>query len=100
MANTSDESPFTGFGIGSFPRASAAGSVFLLTTYRDGVVSASAYATERGAMQAGAEMLDEERRDDEDEERGTLEDRFARAQQIVTDEGGQMEIIDSPVHGA
>lgn len=99
MANSSEDSPFTGFGIGSFSRT-AAGSVYLLVTYRDGTVSASAYATERGARAAGAEMLDEERRDDEDEERGTLEDRFARAQQIVVDEGGQMEIIDSPVHGA
>ncbi len=99
MANSSADSPFTGFGIGSFSRT-AAGSVYLLVTYRDGTVAASAYATERGAMAAGTEMLDEERRDDEDEERGTLEDRFARAQQIVVDEGGQMEIMDSPVYGA
>lgn len=97
MAQSQQDSPFTGFGIGAFTDAPEAGGVFLLVVFRDGTLTAAAYAAERAAMEAGAGFLDEER--DEDEEGGTLEDRFARAQQIVSDEGGLMEIIPSPVFG-
>ena len=100
MAYTQDDSPFTGFGIGSFSSSSQEASVFLLVMLRDGTLTAAAYATERGAMAAGAESLDTGRDDDSDLERGTLEDSFARAQQIVTEEGGLMEVIPSPVFGA
>ncbi len=100
MAYTSEDSPFTGFGIGSFSSAPQEGGVFLLVVFRDGVLTAAAYATERGAMAAGAESLDNEPNDDSDLERGTLEDSFARAQQIVTEEGGLLEVIPSPVFGA
>ena len=57
----------------------------------DGKLTAAVHTTERGAKEAAADLLDDEE--------GTLEDRFARAQRLVSDEGGIMEIVASPVFG-
>ena len=98
MAHQKDEpSPFTGFGIGNFTKSQADDGVFILAIYHDGNLTAAAYATERGAMEAAVDYLESER-DDEDEG-GSLEDLFRRAQQVITDDGGVMEIIAGPVHG-
>ena len=98
MAHKQDEvSPFTGFGIGAFTESHSESSVFVLAVYRDGSLTAAVYATERGAMEAAVEYLESER--DEDDEGGALEDLFLRAQQVITDDGGIMEIIASPVVG-
>ncbi len=94
----SERQRFTGFGLGTIPRAQPEDGVFLLVVYRDGGLSAAAHATERGAMAAAAEFLEDDRGDD-DEPDGTLEDLFARAQRAVEDDGGLMEIVPSPVHG-
>ncbi len=88
---------FTGFGFGLVPETQDSGGVFILAVYRDGGVTAAAHATERGAMEAAVEVLADAL--DDDEERGTLEDLFVRAQAVVADEGGVMEIIHSPIHG-
>lgn len=97
MAQHEEDSPFTGFGVGNFSAAHSDDSVFILVVYRDGTLTAAAHATERGAMGAAAELLDDEGEDDE--ERITLEDRFTRAQRLISDEGGIMDIIPSPVFG-
>lgn len=69
--------------------------VFILAVYRDGELTAAAHDTETGAMEAAvAYLLDEPEEDDHD---GTREDRYARAQQIIADEGGRMEIIPSAI---
>jgi len=73
------------------------GGVFILAVAREGTLTAAAHATEHGAMQAGVEYLEDEQ--EESDEGGTLEDRFARAQQFLSDEGGVMEIIPSPIYG-
>ena len=92
-----ETSPFFGFGMGTLPKVQAEEGVFLLAVYRDGSLTASAHATERGAMAAAAELLEEEQ--DDEEQSTTPEDRFAEAQRIIADEGGVMEIIPSPIHG-
>jgi hypothetical protein len=98
MAHKQDaDSPFTGFGIGAFSESYVEGSVFVLAIYRDGNLTAAVHATERGAMEAAVDYLESER--DEDEEGGALEDLFLRAQRVISDEGGIIEIIASPVHG-
>lgn len=94
----SERQGFTGFGLGTIPRVQPEDGVFLLVVYRDGGLSAAAHATERGAMAAAAEFLEDDRGDDDDPD-GTLEDLFARAQRAVEDDGGIMEIVPSPVHG-
>ena len=80
-----------GLNIGTSPASEAKGSVFVLVVYRDGNLTAAVHTTEGGAKEAAADLSD-----DED---GTLEDRFARAQRLVSDEGGVMEIVSSPVFG-
>lgn len=98
MAQEHDErQTFTGFGRISVPKAQADEGVFILVICRDGAVMASAHATERGAMEAAAEYWQEERGDDEDD--SLLVDYFHQAQRLISDEGGVMEIIPSPVHG-
>lgn len=89
---------FTGFGLGAIPKAQVAEGVFLLVVYQGGSLTAAAYATERGAMQAAVEAAEAEW--DDDEERLTLEDRFTRAQRASADAGDVLEIIPSPVYGA
>jgi len=89
---------FTGFGLGSFPKAKAEEGVFILVVYQGGSLTASAYATERGAMQAAMESAEAEW--DDSDERRTLEDHFARAQRASADEGDLLEIIPSPVYGS
>ncbi len=93
MTQRQDGLPFQGFGVG---KQQADEGVFILTIYRDGSLTATAHFTERGAMRAAADLLDDQ--GDEDAEGGTLEDYFLRAQQLLTDEGGLMEIIPSPVY--
>ena len=88
---------FTGFGFGMVPEMPDQGGVFILVLYRDGSLMAGAYATERGAMEAAVGDLADEL--GEEGERGTLDDLYVRAQGVVADEGGVMEIIPSPVHG-
>ena len=84
-----EASPSTKSGIGTSPASEAKGGVFVLVVYRDGNLSAAVHTTERGAKEEAADLLSDER--------GTLEDRFARAQRLVFDKGGVMEIISSPV---
>ena len=91
MALVQETPPSIGSDIGAFPASEAKGSVFVLVLYRDGNLTAAVHTTERGAKEAAADLSD-----DED---GTLEDRFARAQRLVSDEGGVMEIVSSPVFG-
>ncbi len=98
MAKVQEGQGFTGFGLGSIPKAQAEEGVFLLVVYRDGSLTAAAYATERGAMEAAVESAEAEW--DDDEERRTLEDRFARARLSSADGGDLLEIIPSPVFGA
>ena len=92
-----EDTPFTGFGILTLPQGQAAKGVFILVVSRDGSLTAAAYATERGAMEAAVESLEEEQ--DESEERLALEDRYRRAQAYVADEGGIVEIVLSPIYG-
>ena len=95
-----DSGGFTGFGLGTLQLGSKTGSnedVFLLIVSRDGSLTAAAYATERGAMEAAVESLEDEQVEDED--RILLPDRYARTQSFIADEGGILEIISSPVYG-
>ena len=97
MAHTQDDPrAFSGFGVGTPARPQD--GVFILALYRDGQLTATAHATERGAMEAVGEYLEDNGGGDDDE-RGGAEDRFAQVQQMVSDEGGVMEIIASPVYG-
>ena len=98
MANAQERQGFTGFGLGAIPKAQAEEGVFILVVYQGGSLTASVYATERGAMQAAVESAEADW--DDDEERMTLEDRFARAQRGSVDAGDLLEIIPSPVYGA
>lgn len=98
MAHKEKDQPFTGFGLMTLPKGQAEEGVFILVVSRDGSLTAAAYASERSAMEAAVESLEEEQ--DESEERATLEDRYTRAQAYVTDEGGMVEIIPSPIFGA
>lgn len=91
-----DSGGFTGFGLGTLSRKSKE-DVYLLVISRDGSLTAAAYATERGAMEAAVESMEEEQ--DENEDGGALQDRYTRAQSFVADEGGILEIISSPVFG-
>lgn len=87
---------FTGFGGTGMPEMQAVGGVFILAVYRDDGLTATAHETERGAMESAVEYLEDEL--EAGGEDGTLDDRYARAQGIITDEGGIMEIIHSPIH--
>lgn len=97
MAHKEDQA-FTGFGLMTLPKAQAEEGVFILVVSRDGGLTAAAYASERSAMEAAVESLEEEQ--DESEEWATLEDRYARTQAYVADEGGILEIVPSPIYGA
>ena len=83
--------PSTEANIGAFPESKTEGGVFVLVVYRDGNLTAAVHTTERGAREAAADFLDDEI--------GTLENRFARTQRLVSDEGGVMEIVSSPIFG-
>ena len=93
-----EDQGFTGFGLGAIPKAKAEEGVFILVVYQGGSLTASAYATERGAMEAAMESAEAEW--DDSDERRTLEDHFTRAQRASADEGDILEIIPSPVFGA
>ena len=96
-ANTSDERfQFSGFG--TSPDAKDNDGVFLLVISHEGSLTAAAYATEAGAMDAAFEYLEGEW--DPGDERGSVEDRFLRAQEFLSAEGGVIEIIPSPIYGA
>jgi len=97
MANAQEQG-FTGFGLGAIPKAQAEEGVFILVVTQGGSLTAAAYATERGAMEAAVESAEADW--DDDEERRTLEDRFARARIASADAGDLLEIIPSPVYGA
>ena len=86
---------FSGFG--DSPAADAGDSVFLLVISHEGSLTAAAYATEAGAMDAAFEYLEGEW--DPGDERGSAEDRFFQAQEFIAGEGGVMEIIPSPIYG-
>jgi hypothetical protein len=94
MAKEESE-PFAGFGV--VPNQRARDGVFILTIYRDGSLTASAHATERGAMLAAVDAIEGELADEE--MGGAIDDQFARAQQYLADEGSIMEIIPSPISG-
>ena len=96
-ADNSDERfQFSGFG--DSPAAKGGDSVFLLVISHEGSLTAAAYATEAGAMDAAFEYLEGEW--DPGDERGSPEDRYAQAQEFLANEGGVMEIIPSPIYGA
>ena len=88
---------FLGFGGTGIPDLPEEGGVFILAVYRDGSLTAAAHSSERGAMEAAVDYLDAEL-DDDDGEGGTLEDRYARVQSLLADEGSVMEIIPSPIY--
>jgi len=92
-----DQQVFPGFGIGTLPQHQSDSAVFILAVYRDGSLTAAAHASERGAMEAAVDYLEGEL--DGEEEGGALEDQVARVQQYISDEGGLMEIIPSPLYG-
>ncbi len=98
MANAQERQGFTGFGLGAIPKAQAEEGVFILVVSQGGSLTAAAYATERGAMEAAVESAEADW--DDDEERRTLEDRFVRAQRASVDAGDLLEIIPSRVYGA
>ena len=87
---------FLGFGAHAISERPDEGGVFILAVYRDGVLTAAAHKTERGALEAAVQYLDDEL--EESDEDGTLQDRYARAQGILADEGSVMEIIPSPLY--
>ena len=93
--NLQDRFQFSGFG--SSPDVKD-DDVFLLVISHEGSLTAAAYATEAGAMDAAFEYLEGEW--DPGDERGSAEDRFFRAQEFLSAEGGVMEIIPSPIYGA
>ena len=96
-ANTPEERfQFSGFG--DSPAAKAGDEVFLLVISQEGSLTAAAYATEAGAMNAALEFLEGEW--DSGDEGGTPEDLYAQAQEFLASEGGVMEIIPSPIYGA
>jgi hypothetical protein len=94
--NPNDRFQFSGFG--TSPDAKDDDGVFLLVISHEGSLTAAAYATETGAMDAAFEYLEGEW--DPGDERGSLEDRYLRAQEFLSAEGGVMEIIPSPIYGA
>ena len=86
-----ESSPTVGSDIGAFPESRTERGVFVLVVFRDGNLTAAVHTTERSAKEAADELLGEEG--------GTLEDRFARVQSLISDEGGIMEIVHSPIFG-
>ena len=101
MANQSADDPSDRFqfsGFGASPDTKAEEGVFLLVISHEGSLTAAAYATEVGAMEAAFEYLEGEW--DPGDERGSLDDRYLRAQEFLANEGGVMEIIPSPIYGA
>ena len=95
MANGLDETPSSGIGLGRSPGAEVGQEVFVLVAYRDGSLTAAVHTSERRAMEAAIDLL----ADEGDDHAGGMapEDRFARAQRLVADEGGLVKIISSPV---
>ena len=87
---------FSGFG--ASPNIKTEDGVFLLVISHEGSLTAAAYATEAGAMDAAFEYLEGEW--DPSDERGSPEDRFLQAQEFLANEGGVIEIISSPIYGA
>ena len=97
MPQSDDRFDFSGFGTTPNTKIDNEG-VFLLVISHEGSLTAAAYATEAGAMDAASEYLEGEW--DPGDERGSIEDRFLRAQEFLAAEGGTMEIIPSPIYGA
>ncbi len=91
---------FSGFGVNPIPKDDGedGGGVFLLVVSHEGSLTAAAYATEMGAMEAAFEYLEGEW--DPGDERGAIEDRYLRAQEFLDAQGGVMEIIPSPIYGS
>ena len=89
--------PFTGFSLGMLPKQESEGGVLILVVHCDGNLTAAAHATERGAMEAAVDYVEGEGDDDDGE--GALEAQFARAQRLIADDGGLLEIVASPVFG-
>ncbi len=98
MADPNAQAEFSGFGSSPSLKDGDDGAVFLLVISHEGSLTAAAYATEAGAMNAAFEYLEGEW--DPGDERGAPEDRFFQAQEFLANEGGTMEIIPSPVHGS
>ncbi len=97
MADPNTSPQFAGFGV-SPDTAAEDGGVFLLVISHEGSLTAAAYATEAGAMDAAFEYLEGEW--DPGDERGSPEDRYLQAQEFLANEGDTMEIIQSPIYGA
>lgn len=88
---------FPGFGT-SPEKDGASDGIFLLVISHEGSLTAAAYATEAGAMDAAFEYLEGEW--EPGDERGAPEDRYAQAQEFLANQGGVMEIIPSPIYGS
>jgi len=71
-------------------------SVFILTTCVQGSLMAAAHATRESAMAAAVEWVEG---DAETRLGGSLEGRYEQARRHVEGQGGQMEIIRSPILG-
>ena len=97
MPDPDERFQFSGFGTSPDPKTGD-GGVFLLVISYEGSLTAAAYATEAGAMDAAFEYLEGEW--DPGDERGSPEDRFLQAQEFLANEGGVIEIISSPIYGA
>jgi hypothetical protein len=98
MADSDAQAQFSGFGSSPSQKRADDGTVFLLVISHEGSLTAAAYATEAGAMNAAFEYLEGEW--DPGDERGAPEDRFLLAQEFLAGEGGTMEIIPSPIYGS
>lgn len=98
MADPNTQAQFSGFGTSPSRDDTDDGGVFLLVISHEGTLTAAAYATEAGAMDAAFEYLEGEW--DPGDEHGAPEDRYLQAQEFLANEGGTMEIIPSPIYGA
>ena len=98
MTDPNASAQFSGFGSSPSQGDTDDGGVFLLVISHEGILTAAAYATEAGAMDAAFEYLEGEW--DPGDERGAPEDRYLQAQEFLANEGGTMEIIPSPIYGA
>ena len=98
MADPNAAAQFSGFGTSPSRDDTDDGGVFLLVISHEGMLTAAAYATEAGAMDAAFEYLEGEW--EPGDERGSPEDRYLQAQEYLMNEGGTMDIIPSPIYGA
>lgn len=71
-----------------------AGRVYVLVTVVDDAIMAAVHATREGAMTAAVDWVQGEAETRMD---GGLDERYEKAQRHVERQGGQMEIVSSPL---